>query len=107
MTRFKIKLGEYSDLETVKKSVELRQLLWDSLEMWNARLEDWDVQPFHALDPDELSDFVDTHVHIIEQLESGLPENSVILRYDGSVIQMKNKVYADKFLCYININLIP
>lgn len=86
-------MGECSDLENVKRSVELRQLLWDSLEMWNARLEDWDVQPFHALNPGELSDFIDTHVHIIERLQGGLPENSVILRYEGSVILMKNKVF--------------
>jgi hypothetical protein len=79
----------------VKRSVELRQLLWDSLETWNARLEDWDVQPFHVLDPEELSDFIDTHVHVIERLHGGLPENSVILRYEGSVIQMKNKVIGD------------
>lgn len=76
----------------MKGSVELRQLLWDSLETWNARLEDWDVQPFHTLDPGELSDFIDTHDNIIERLQSGLPENSVISQYERSVNLTKNKV---------------
>jgi len=87
-----IEIVDCADLEVVKKSVDLRQLLWDSLETWTARLEDWDVQPFHSLDPNELADFIKSNLAIIEQVQKGLPENTVVQNYQGSVDQMKTKV---------------
>jgi dynein heavy chain len=90
---------ECKELAIAKDAVYLRQLLWDSLEIWENKLEDWESQVFHSLDPDEVAATIENNKQIICQLESGLAANQVVTKYKNSISNMNEKVNV----CFFHI----
>ncbi|KAF4523959.1 hypothetical protein B566_EDAN012432 [Ephemera danica] len=90
--QYQLKVPECAMLAEAKEAVRLRQLLWDSLEFWESKLEDWESQTFHTLDPEEVDLAVQQNYKIISELEAGLPANHVVDKYKSSVDNVVTKV---------------
>ncbi|XP_052368632.1 dynein axonemal heavy chain 6-like [Oncorhynchus keta] len=89
---FKVEVTKYEALEELSAEVKLKQLLWDSLEEWDALQAGWMECKFEELDPETLSAQVNKYAKCVNQLEKGLPPNSVVPRLKEHVEGMREKV---------------
>lgn len=72
--------------------MKLKQLLWDSMEQWDALYEGWMTADFLKVDPEELSNTTNKYNKSVSQLEKGLPPNNVVPLLKERVDGMKEKV---------------
>uniref|UniRef100_A0A8K9XJ36 Dynein, axonemal, heavy chain 6 n=1 Tax=Oncorhynchus mykiss TaxID=8022 RepID=A0A8K9XJ36_ONCMY len=89
---FKVEVTKYEALEELSAEVKLKQLLWDSLEEWDALQAGWMECKFEELDPETLSAQVNKYAKCVNQLEKGLPPNSVVPRLKEHVEGMREKL---------------
>nr|XP_015200901.1 PREDICTED: dynein heavy chain 6, axonemal [Lepisosteus oculatus] len=89
---FKVEVTKYDALEELSAELKLKQLLWDSLEEWDALQDGWLACKFDALDPEQLSSQVTKYAKFVNQLEKGLPPNSVVPILKGKVEGMREKL---------------
>lgn len=80
------------DLEEVAAELKLKQILWDSLDEWDNRYDEWLREEFMRLNPEDLSVQTTKYVKIVAQLEKGLPPNQVVPVLKEKVEQMREKV---------------
>ncbi|XP_064860607.1 dynein axonemal heavy chain 6-like [Oncorhynchus nerka] len=88
---FKVEVTKYEALEELSAEVKLKQLLWDSLEEWDALQAGWMECKFEELDPETLSAQVNKYAKCVNQLEKGLPPNSVVPRLKEHVEGMSGE----------------
>ncbi|XP_043915244.1 dynein axonemal heavy chain 6 [Protopterus annectens] len=89
---FKVEVTKYEALEEVSAELKLKQLLWDSLDEWDALQTEWMNCKFDILDPEQLNSQVAKYVKFVSQLEKGLPPNNVVPRLKEKVEKMREKL---------------
>ncbi|KAL1023853.1 hypothetical protein UPYG_G00047240 [Umbra pygmaea] len=89
---FKVEVTKFEALEELSMEVKLKQLLWDSLENWEALLAHWRECRFDQLDPEDLTCKVNTYAKHVTQLEKGLPPNSAVPHLKQQVEDMREKL---------------
>ncbi|KAG8512932.1 Dynein heavy chain 6, axonemal [Galemys pyrenaicus] len=89
---FKVEVSKFDALEEVSAELKLKQLLWDSLHEWDQLQEEWLKSKFDCLDPELLNSQVSKYAKFVNQLEKGLPPNSVVPQLKSKVESMKEKL---------------
>ncbi|XP_047672459.1 dynein axonemal heavy chain 6 isoform X2 [Tachysurus fulvidraco] len=89
---FKVEVTKYDSLDELSAEMKLKHLLWDSLEEWDKLQNSWMQSTFHDLDPEILSIQVNKYNKYVNQLEKGLPPNSVVPKLKAGVEAMKGKL---------------
>ncbi|XP_042305526.1 dynein axonemal heavy chain 6 [Sceloporus undulatus] len=89
---FKVEVTKFEALEEVCAELKLKQLLWDSLCEWAILEEDWMECKFDSLDTESLNSQVSKYAKFVNQLEKGLPPNSIVPQLKEKVERMKEKV---------------
>lgn len=72
--------------------VKLRQLLWDSVEVWENNVQSWTHDDFSTLNPEDMNQITAKFMKHIAQFEKGLPVNKIVPKLKESVELMKDKV---------------
>ncbi|KAG8234154.1 hypothetical protein J437_LFUL014944 [Ladona fulva] len=94
----KMEITKYDILEEAIANVHLRQLLWESVEVWYAQVEEWTSQDFHTLNHENMSAFTAKHFKYVNQLEKDLPENLIVPKWRESVERIKGKLPVIAYL---------
>ncbi|KAK7883887.1 hypothetical protein WMY93_027010 [Mugilogobius chulae] len=89
--RFNVEV-KFDSLDTLTTEVRLKQLLWDSLEEWDALQENWRKQLLSELDLEQLAAQVTKHIKYAGQLEKGLPRNSLVPSFREKVELMRSRL---------------
>uniref|UniRef100_A0A667W9Y7 Dynein axonemal heavy chain 6 n=1 Tax=Myripristis murdjan TaxID=586833 RepID=A0A667W9Y7_9TELE len=89
---FKVEETKFEALEELCVEMRLKQLLWDSLEEWDSLHNGWMQSTFELLDLDQLNSEVNKYGKYINQLEKGLPRNSVVPCLKQKVEDMRQKL---------------
>uniref|UniRef100_A0A4W3JW30 Dynein axonemal heavy chain 6 n=1 Tax=Callorhinchus milii TaxID=7868 RepID=A0A4W3JW30_CALMI len=89
---FKVEVTKFEMLEEVHAELKLKQLLWNSLDEWDLLVEEWMQLKFETLDAEELSAQVGKYSKFVNQLEKGLPPNTVAVKLKENVDKMKQKL---------------
>ncbi|XP_040273964.1 dynein heavy chain 6, axonemal [Bufo bufo] len=89
---FKVEVTKFDELEEVSAELKLKQLLWDSMTEWDVLLAEWMQSKFETLDPELLNSLVLKYAKFVNQLEKGLPPNTVVPCLKDKVDKMKEKV---------------
>uniref|UniRef100_A0A8C4FET8 Dynein axonemal heavy chain 6 n=1 Tax=Catagonus wagneri TaxID=51154 RepID=A0A8C4FET8_9CETA len=89
---FKVEVSRFEALEEVSAELKLKQLLWDSLSEWDQLQQEWLKSKFDCLDPESLNSQVSKYAKFVNQLEKGLPPNSVVPQLKTKVEKMKEKL---------------
>ncbi|XP_036080207.1 dynein heavy chain 6, axonemal isoform X2 [Rousettus aegyptiacus] len=89
---FKVEVSKFEALEEVSAELKLKQLLWDSLSEWDQLQQEWLKSKFDCLDPELLNSQVSKYAKFVNQLEKGLPPNSVVPQLKQKVEKMKEKL---------------
>ncbi|KAA0194622.1 Dynein heavy chain 6 axonemal [Fasciolopsis buskii] len=84
----------FEELDNLVAEMKLKQLLWDSMEQWDALYEGWMTADFLKVDPEELSNTTNKYNKSVSQLEKGLPPNNVVPLLKERVDGMKEKMPA-------------
>lgn len=79
-------------LDEVMADVRLRMLLWESVESWASKVDEWYHMNFHELNVEDMNLFTVKNVKNINQLEKGLPKNLVVPQLKEDVETMKDKL---------------
>lgn len=80
------------ELEAVADELRLKQLLWDSLQEWDAKCTQWFECEFSDLDPEDVTSTTMKFMKFVQQLEKGLPPNTVVPLLRFKVDQMRSMV---------------
>ncbi|XP_072373357.1 dynein axonemal heavy chain 6 [Scyliorhinus torazame] len=89
---FKVEISKFDLLEEVHADVKLKQLLWNSLNDWDVRVDEWLQLKFETIDAEELTGEVAKYSKFVNQLEKGLPSNTVAATLKDNVEQMRQKL---------------
>ncbi|KAM4603926.1 dynein axonemal heavy chain 6 [Polymixia lowei] len=89
---FKVEVTRFQALEELSAEVRLKRLLWDSLEEWDSIHDGWMQSAFDQLDSEQISTQVNTYGKYVNQLEKGLPPNSVVPCLKHKVDGMREKL---------------
>ncbi|XP_075229380.1 dynein heavy chain at 16F [Lycorma delicatula] len=89
---FKVEVTRFDLLDEVINDVKLRQLLWESVEVWDQNVHDWTHQDFNTLNPDDMYQTTAKFMKNVNQFEKGLPENKIVPKLKSSVELMKDKL---------------
>ncbi|XP_017317258.1 dynein axonemal heavy chain 6 isoform X2 [Ictalurus punctatus] len=89
---FKVEVTKYDSLEELSADVKLKHLLWDSLEEWEKWQNSWMQSKFTDLDSELLSAQVNKYGKYVNQLEKGLPPNSVVPHLKAAVDAIREKL---------------
>ncbi|XP_067839723.1 dynein axonemal heavy chain 6 [Heptranchias perlo] len=89
---FKVEISKFDLLEEVHADLKLKQLLWNSLNDWDLRVDEWLQLKFETIDAEELNAEVAKYSKFVNQLEKGLPPNTVVAKLKDNVEQMKQKL---------------
>ncbi|XP_060697694.1 dynein axonemal heavy chain 6 [Hemiscyllium ocellatum] len=89
---FKVEITKFDLLEEVHADVKLKQLLWNSLNDWDLRVDEWLQLKFETIDAEELASEVAKYSKFVNQLEKGLPSNTVAATLKDNVEQMRQKL---------------
>ncbi|XP_066516038.1 dynein axonemal heavy chain 6 isoform X2 [Hoplias malabaricus] len=90
--KLKVEVTKYESLEELSAEVKLKHLLWDALEEWDNLQNNWMQSKFDELDPEQLSAQVNKYAKYVNQLEKGLPSNSVVPHLKAGVDSMREKL---------------
>ncbi|XP_072221953.1 dynein axonemal heavy chain 6-like [Leuresthes tenuis] len=102
--KLKMEVAEFRSLKDLAAEFRLTQLLWDSLEEWDALRARWQQSTLGQLDPDQFSSQVSKYSDCVCQLETGLPPNSLVPGLKDKVEVMKQKLPVIRDLCYLCVN---
>uniref|UniRef100_A0A183ADC6 Dynein axonemal heavy chain 3 n=1 Tax=Echinostoma caproni TaxID=27848 RepID=A0A183ADC6_9TREM len=91
-TPIEVEQPRFEELDNLVAEIRLKQLLWDSLEEWDALNQEWMTADFLKIDPEELSNITNKYTKSVTQLEKGLPPNNVVPLLKEKVDGMREKV---------------
>ncbi|XP_072114311.1 dynein axonemal heavy chain 6 isoform X1 [Mobula birostris] len=89
---FKVEITKFDLLEEVHADIKLKILLWKSLNDWDRHTEECLQFGFETIDAEQLSSEVNKYSKIVNQLEKGLPQNTVVAKLKDNVDQMRQKL---------------
>lgn len=87
-----MEVTRFDMLDEVMADVKLRMLLWESVESWASKVDEWYHMNFHELNVEDMNLFTVKNVKNINQLEKGLPKNLVVPQLKEDVETMKDKL---------------
>ncbi|XP_072318696.1 dynein axonemal heavy chain 6 [Eucyclogobius newberryi] len=90
-TRFNVEM-KFDSLDMLTKDVQLKQLLWNSLEEWDNLKEQWQQNLLSELDLEALAAQVTKYSKYANQLEKGLPRNNLVPSFKEKVELMKSRL---------------
>lgn len=80
-TTLEVEVDQFVDVEEVKREVNDRISLWDALNDWSQKVDDWKQAPFAAIDTDTISKEAERYTKIVVRCERGLPPNSSAVKH--------------------------
>uniref|UniRef100_UPI00398F6457 dynein axonemal heavy chain 6 isoform X2 n=1 Tax=Pristiophorus japonicus TaxID=55135 RepID=UPI00398F6457 len=89
---FKVEISKFDLLEEVHADLKLKQLLWNSLNEWDLRMDEWLQLKFETIDAEDLTSEVTKYSKFVNQLEKGLPPNTVVAKLKDNVDAMRQKL---------------
>jgi hypothetical protein len=72
--------------------VKLRQLLWESADLWQKQVEEWSTVDFNQLIPEDVNLITAKIKKDIHLFETSLPPNLIVPKLSENVETMKEKV---------------
>lgn len=87
-----MEVTRFDMLDEVMADVKLRMLLWESVESWACKVDEWYHMNFHELNVEDMNLFTVKNIKNINQLEKGLPKNLVVPKLKEDVETMKDKL---------------
>ncbi|XP_075260085.1 dynein axonemal heavy chain 6-like isoform X4 [Convolutriloba macropyga] len=89
---FKVEVTRFEELEEVSSELRLKQLLWDSVQEWDVMYAKWLEDKLLDLDAEEMNGSVTKFQKYVNQLEKGLPPNTIVPILKQRVDSMKTKM---------------
>ena len=89
---FKVEVTRFEELEEVSSELKLKQLLWDSVQEWDVMYAKWLEDSLLGLDAEEMNSSVTKFQKYVNQLEKGLPPNTIVPILKTRVDSMKAKM---------------
>jgi hypothetical protein len=74
------------------RGVKLRQLLWESTDLWQKQVEEWSTLDFHQLIPEDMNLITAKIKRDIHLFETSLPPNLIVPKLNENVETMQKKV---------------
>ncbi|XP_029949300.1 dynein heavy chain 6, axonemal [Salarias fasciatus] len=90
--KLKLEVTKFGPLEALTAEFRLKQLLWDSLDEWDSLLSGWQQSTLEQLDLEQCNSQVNKYNKYVNQLDKGLPQNSVVPSLRNKVEAMKQKL---------------
>jgi dynein heavy chain len=87
------------ELFSLKKDLDVRSLLWKSVQEWSGFSASWLIAPFETLHVQELQHLVQRMTQTLYVLERRLPGNSLVSTLSFEVNEFKKKVPVVVALC--------
>lgn len=89
-TKLQIKgYEEVKELENVKKDIEIKLLLWESLSDWTETILQWKNTPFSELNTEDINERSDKYWKVALQCEKHLLKNMVLDKFKNDVGDFK------------------
>ena len=82
---FRLPERRYPELEESATEVELKHLMWQSLQEWEAVTAEWEASPFHAIDTLAVEETLARFVKTVNRIDRNLPPNKVVDRLKDRV----------------------
>ncbi|XP_021206053.2 dynein axonemal heavy chain 6 isoform X1 [Bombyx mori] len=95
---FKIPPARLEQLDEAINDVKLRQLLWKASKEWNDMFKSWYDNPFNTLDVDEIQNTTISYGKIFNQLDKGLPSNTIVPKCKELIDVIKEKLPVISYL---------
>lgn len=89
---FKVEVTKFDALEETAAEMKLKQLLWSSLDEWDAMISEWTVAVFESLDVENLNSQTMKYAKSVNQLEKGLPPNGLVPQLKERVESLREKL---------------
>ena len=89
---FKVEVTRFEELEEVSAELKLKQLLWDSVQEWDTLYATWLEENLLKLDAEDMNGQVTKFQKYVNQLEKGLPPNTIVPILKTRVDGMKTKM---------------
>ncbi|XP_023141924.2 dynein axonemal heavy chain 6 isoform X2 [Amphiprion ocellaris] len=90
--KFKLEMTKFDTLEKLTADFRLKQLLWDSVEEWDSLQNGWQQSTLMQLDMEQFSSQINKYGKLVNQLEKGLPPNSLVPNLKDKVDVMKQRL---------------
>lgn len=90
--QFKMEVTRFEMLDEVINDVKLRQLLWDSLDLWKKTYHEYMYGDFNTLVPEDVNMFVAKLLKNIAQLDKGLPKNDITWDFKEEVEKFRERI---------------
>ena len=87
------------ELFSLKKDLDLRSLLWKSVQEWSGFSASWLLAPFETLHVEELQHLMQRMTQTLYVLERRLPGNNLVSTLNSEVNEFKKKVPVVVALC--------
>ncbi|CAG9464970.1 unnamed protein product [Pedinophyceae sp. YPF-701] len=89
---FKLPSVELVDVTECAQEVQLKHLLWQSIQEWRALTSSWESTRFAELEPDALEEKVQSYNRTAAKVERNLPPNRVVSTFKDAVVDYKDLV---------------
>jgi len=74
-------VDQFVDVDQVKIKVQDRISLWDSLNDWSNKVNDWKLTPFSDINTESISKEADIYTKIVIRCQRGIPEGSTAVQH--------------------------
>lgn len=85
-------MTKFDALEETAAEMKLKQLLWSSIDEWDAMVNEWTDAEFESLDVELLNTQTNKYAKSVNQLEKGLPPNGLVPQLKDRVEGLREKV---------------
>jgi len=89
---FQVEISQFDVFDDVMRGVKLRQLLWESADLWQKQVEEWSTLDFHQLIPEDMNLIAAKIKRDIHLFETSLPPNLIVPKLNENVETMQKKV---------------
>ena len=79
--------------------MKLKQLLWSSIDEWDAMINEWTEASFESLDVEHLTAQTMKYAKAVNQLEKGLPPNGLVPQLKRSEEHTSELQSPDHLVC--------
>jgi hypothetical protein len=87
-----VEISQFDVFDDVMRGVKLRQLLWESVDLWQKQVEEWSTLDFHQLIPEDMNLITAKIKRDIHLFETSLPPNLIVPKLNENVETMQKKV---------------
>ena len=87
-----MEVTKFDALEETAAEMKLKQLLWSSIDEWDAMINEWTEASFESLDVEHLTAQTMKYAKAVNQLEKGLPPNGLVPQLKERVESLREKV---------------